>query len=126
MGKHYVRLHEGTRDAQAVWRNYSQYMRTSTKADIELESLMTNLTSLRFSTSTQSTATGFVVGWLDQLRWYENLTPTSAHFPDLMKKAMLQNALNDVKAFNDIKVSEQVDIAKGHGSILYNANKIPD
>ena len=33
---------------------------------------------------------------------------------------MLQNALNDVKAFNDIKVSEQVDIAKGHGSILYN------
>jgi hypothetical protein len=37
-----------------------------------------------------------------------------------MRKAMLQNALNDVKAFVDVKVSEQMDIAKRRGSIPYD------
>jgi hypothetical protein len=37
-----------------------------------------------------------------------------------MRKAMLQNALNDIKAFVDVKVSEQMDIANGRGPIPYN------
>ena len=44
--RHYVRLHENTRDAQAVWRGYVSYMRSSTRADIEIKHLMTSLTSL--------------------------------------------------------------------------------
>ena len=43
MGKHYVRKNEGQRDAQAVWRDYANYMRSSTRADIEIEDLMTAL-----------------------------------------------------------------------------------
>ena len=33
---------------------------------------------------------------------------------------MLQNALNNIKVFVDVKVSEQMDIAKGRGPIPYN------
>jgi hypothetical protein len=36
-----------------------------------------------------------------------------------MKKSMLQNALNDISAFSDVRTSEQMDIAKGNGPIVY-------
>jgi hypothetical protein len=120
MGKHFVRTHDIQRDAQSVWKDYLNYMRTSTKADMEIEDLMTVITSFRMTSAYRGTAQRFVVEWLDKIRKYEDLTPKTAHFPDVMKKAMLQNALNDIKAFSDVKTSEQMDIAKGNGSIPYD------
>ena len=81
---------------------------------------MTVLTSFRLTSTYRGTSQNFIVDWLDKIRQYEDLTPKSAHFPDVMRKAMLQNALNDVKAFVDVKVSEQMDIAKGRGPIPYD------
>ena len=121
MGKHFVRLHESTRDAQAVWRDYSNYMRNSTRADIEIEDLMTALTSLRLTPAYKGNTQQFVLDWFDKLRIYEDLTPSTAHFPDIMKKAMLQNALNGVKIFRDVKTTEQLDVAKGQGPLTYPA-----
>jgi hypothetical protein len=120
MGKHFVRNHENARDAQAVWKDYLHYMRTSTKADMQIEDLMTVLTSFRLTSTYRGTSQKFIADWLDKIRQYEDLTPKSAHFPDVMRKAMLQNALNDVKAFVDVKVSEQMDIAKGRSPIPYD------
>mgnify|MGYP003321550183 CR=1 FL=1 len=42
------------------------------------------------------------------------------HFPDPMKKAMLQNIVNDVDVFADIKRLEELDIAKGRKAVAYN------
>ncbi len=117
MGKHYVRLHENTQDAQAVWRDYTTYMRSSTRADIEIEDLMTNLTSLCLTPGTKGSTQQFVLDWLDELCIHEDLTPNSAHFPDIMKKAMLQNALKGLKIFRDVKTAEQLEVAKGQGPI---------
>jgi hypothetical protein len=121
MGRHFVCNHETAReDAQAVWKDYLHYMRTSTKADMQIEDLMTVLTSFRLTSTYRGTSQKFIVDWLDKIGQYEDLTPKSAHFPDIMRKAMLQNALNDIKAFVDVKVSEQMDIAKGRGPIPYD------
>ena len=38
-----------------------------------------------------------------------------------MKKVMLQNALNGLKIFRDVKTAEQLEIAKGQGPISYQA-----
>jgi len=51
MGQHFVHAHKSTGDAQAVWKDYSYYMRTSTKADMELEDLLTIFTSARLTNS---------------------------------------------------------------------------
>ena len=77
MGKHYVREQENTRDAQAVWRNLMRYMLTSTRADIEIEDLLTTLTSARLEHSNKNTMS-FITTWLEQLRQYEDLTPINA------------------------------------------------
>jgi hypothetical protein len=119
MGKHCVRQHEATRDAQAIWRDLVNFMRTSTRADIEIEDLMSSLTSLRVTPSYRGTTQQFILDWLDKLRLYEDLTPQNAHFPDIMKKSMLQNSVGTLKIFQDVKTSEQIDIAKGKGPIKY-------
>jgi hypothetical protein len=119
MGKHFVRQHETTRDAQAIWRDLVNYMRTSTRADIEIEGLMSSLTSLRITPSYRGTTQQFILDWLDKVRVYEDLTPQNAHFPDIMKKSMLQNSVSPLKIFQDVKTSEQIDIAKGKGPIRY-------
>ena len=68
-------------------------MKTSTKDEIEIEDLMTSLTSMILDMNYKEPSQSFIVTWLNKLRQYENLTPQNAHFPDSMKKAMLQNSL---------------------------------
>ena len=67
----------------------------------------------------KGTTQEFIVNWLDLLWQYEDLTPTTAHFPDIMKKAMLQNALNGIKTFKEVKNSEQLEVAKGRGGFAF-------
>jgi hypothetical protein len=55
-------------------------MRTSTKADMQIEDLMTVLTSFRLTSTYRGTSQKFIVNWLDKIRQYEDLTPKSAHF----------------------------------------------
>jgi hypothetical protein len=120
MGKHFIRLYENSRNAQAVWKDLIGYMKTSTRADLEIEGLMTSLTSYRFTSNYKGNVQSFILEWLDRMRQYEDFTHTSAHFPEVMKKAMLQNALMTLKIFKDLKISEQFDCAKGKGPVAYH------
>ena len=80
MGKYIVCNHEGTRDAQKVLADYVKHMRTSTRADMEIEDLMTQLTSTRLTTNYTGTTQNFI-DWLDKMRKYEELTPWRFPFP---------------------------------------------
>ena len=119
IGKHTVKKYEHSRDAQVVWREYAKYMKTSTRADIEIEDLMKQIVALHFDQAYAGSSQEFICTWLELVRQYEELTPVSSGFSDLQKKAMLSNALEGVKTFRDIKTSEQLDIAKGGGGISY-------
>ena len=118
-GNHFVRTYNATKDAQRVWRDYCDYMQTSTRADLEVERLVSAITSKRLTSNYRGTTTKFVLEWLEDVRRYESITPTSSHFPDNMKKTMLQNAVNGIATFADIKNSEELDIAKGRRAIAY-------
>ena len=119
MGKHYVRKHESTMITQQVWREYTNYMRTSTKGEMVVQDLLSDLTTLRLSPTYRGSTTDFVTAWFNKLKQYETLTPIASHFPDTIKKTMLQNALCDFPAFAIVKTTEQVEIAKGSGPISY-------
>jgi hypothetical protein len=107
-------------DAQAVWTAYVKHMTTSTKADMEVERLVTFLTSKRLNESYRGTTNEFILEWLRNLSEYEKITDVTAHFPSVMKKAMLQNALNGLFVFRNVKTSEELDIAKGRGSLNFD------
>ena len=119
MGKHYVRQFESTRNAQKVWSEFDKYMKHSTRGDIELSGLLSDLTSLRLSSNYRGTTQDFIADWMNKLRRYEQLTPLSAHFPDPLKKTMLQNAIANISAFSIVKTNEQLEIAKGRGPLTF-------
>jgi len=121
MGQHFVRAHEATGDAQAVWRDYSSYMRTSTKADMELEDLLSLIRSTRITTSYRGPTIKFITDLLDYIRRYEALVPTKSRFPSNMKKAMLQNALQGHDAFHNATQIERYSIAQGNGPLDFDA-----
>jgi len=119
MGKHLICKYEATRDTQSTWKDYIHYMKTSTQADLEIESIMAHLTATRYGSNYAGGAIDFILDWLEKLYLYEEMTPITARFPEVMKKALLQNALNKVKTFRDLKNQESLEIVKGHGAIPY-------
>jgi len=119
MGSHFIAVHESSRDAQKVWSDYTSYMKTSTRADTQIEHLMRDLTSLRLSKEFKGSTQTFLTEWLNKMMQYEKLTPTSAHFPATVQKAMLQNAVQDFPAFGQAKTQEQIEVSRGNGPIPY-------
>ena len=121
MGRHFVRVHESTGDAQAVWKDYSYHMRTSTKADMELEDLLTIITSARLSNSYRGPTIKFITDWLDHIRRYEGLLPVKSRFPNNMKKTILQNAVQEHETFKNVTQIEKYGIAQGQGPLDFDA-----
>lgn len=121
MGVHFVRTHEVERNAQGVWRDYVAYMETSSKADMQVNKLTTELTFIKLDTNSKGSYQDFIVNWQDKVRELENLTPLESHFPDTFKKSMLENSLQTARCFRDVKVNEQLEIAKGRGALSYGA-----
>ena len=113
MGAYFIAIHEDNRDAQAVWKDYSTHMKTSRRADMQIEELMSALTSLRLSQNYRGTTQKFLIDWLDKMMQYEKMTPLEAHFSQTVKKAMLQNAVQEFKVFKQVKTQEQIEIVRG-------------
>ena len=120
MGAHFIALHENDRNTQMVWKDYTTYMKTSTSADMQIEELMSSLTSLRLSQNYRGTTQKFLIDWLDKMMQYEKLTPLEAHFTPTVKKTMLQNAVQDFKAVKQVKTQDQIEVARGSGPLVFN------
>ena len=119
MEKHMVQRHKQTGDAQAVWQDYVRYMRTSTKANMELEELLSLITSSCLTPNYHGETLHFITGWLDYVRRYNSLVPRDSQFPDHMKKPMLKNAIGSHPAFKEVTHMEQLTIAHGSGPLSY-------
>ena len=120
MGAHFIAIHEENCDAQAVWKDYTTHMKTSTRADMQIEELMSSLTSLRLSQNYRGTTQTFLIDWLDKMMQYEKMTPLEAHFPPTVKKAMLQNSVQEFEAFKQVKTQEQIEVARGSGPLVFS------
>jgi len=119
MGKHFMRMYKDTRDASSAWKAYDGYMRSSSIAKIKSNNLMKELTSLKFDPRTSTSSQKFIIDWLEKLERFEDFTPLSSHFPDEMKKTLLENALSGAKTFKDITTQETITLAQGGSSIPY-------
>jgi len=119
MGKHYIRMFKDTRDAASAWRAYDGYMRSSSMAKIKSNNILKELTTLKFDPRGSTTSQEFIVKWLEKLDRFEDYTPLTSHFPDDMKKTLLENALSGTKTFKDIITQETINLAQGGKSIPY-------
>ena len=117
MGKTIVRRHLTNTDAQSVWRELSEHMRTSSKGASEKRRLTQYVTNTVVNDNFKGTTEQFVLHFNEQFRQLDEISEDSAKLPPTVKLTLLQTA---VRSINDHRIVETLDEFQtttcGHGS----------
>ena len=117
MGKTIVRRHLANTDAQVVWKELSECMRTSSKGASEKRRLTQYVTNTVLDDNFKGITEQFVLHFNEQCRQLEEISEDSEKLPPTVKLTLLQTA---VRSINDLKFVEKLDefqsTTYGHGS----------
>ena len=117
MGKTIVRRHLASTDAQAVWKELSEHMRTSSKGASEKRRLTQYVTNTVLDDNFKGTTEQFVLHFNEQFRQLEEISEDDERLPPTVKLTLLQTA---VRSINDLRIVETLDefqrTTHGHGS----------
>ena len=106
MGKTIVRRHLASTDAQAVWKELSEHMRTSSKGASEKRRLTQYVTNTVLDDNFKGTTEQFVLHFNEQFRQLEEISEDDERFPPTVKLTLLQTA---VRSINDLRIVETLD-----------------
>ena len=117
MGKTIVRRHLTTTDTQAVWRELSEHMRTSSMGASDKRRLTQYLTNTVLDDNFKGTTEQFVLHFTEKFRQLDEISDESEKHLPTVKLTLLQTA---VRSINDLRIVETLDefqsITHGHGS----------
>ena len=106
MGKTIVRRHLTTTDAQSIWRELSEPMRTSSKGASEKRRLTQYVTNTVLDDNFKGTTEQFVLHFNEQFRQLDEISHDSEKLPTTVKLTLLQTA---VRSINDLRIVETLD-----------------
>ena len=117
IGKTIVRRHLANTEAQSVWIELSEHMRTSSKGASEKRRLTQYVTNTVLDDTFKGTTEQFVLHLNEQFRQLDEISEDSEKLPTTVKLALLQIA---VRSINDLRIVETWDefqsTTYGHGS----------
>ena len=117
MGKTIVRNHLTNTDAQEVWKELSEHMKTSSKSASEKRRLTQYVTNTVLDDNFKGTTEQFVHHFNEQFRQLEEISEDDERLPPSVKLTLLQTA---VRSINDLRIVETLDefqsTTHGHGS----------
>ena len=99
MGKTIVNGHLTYTDAQAVWKELSEHMRTSSKGASEKRRLTHYVTNTVLDDNFKGTAEQFVLHFNEQFRQLEEISEDDERLPSTVKLTLPQTA---VRSINDL------------------------
>ena len=104
-------------DAQAVWKELSEHMKTSSKGASEKRRLTQYVTNTILDDNFKGTTEQFVLHFNEQFRQLEEISEDDERLPSSVKLTLLQTA---VRSINDLRIVETLDefqsTTHGHGS----------
>ena len=117
MGKTIIRRHLASTDAQTVWKELSEHMRTSSKGASEKRRLTQYVTNTVLDDNFKGTTEKFVLHFDEQFRQFEEISEDDERLPPTVKLTPLQTA---VRRINDLRIVETLDefqsTTHGYGS----------
>ena len=120
MGRTTVRKYLSTPDAQAVWKEYADYMTTSSKGASEKRKLTHYVTNTVLGNQFRGTTQQFVMHFNEQFRRLDELTDISVRKPDSIKVSLLQNAVKDISELSIVEaMDEYTSTTSGDGSFTH-------
>ena len=106
MGKTIVRKYVHTTDAQSVWKDFQEHMKSSSKGASENRRFTQYATNSVLDDNYKGTTEQLVLHFNEQLRQLEEIFEESEHCPPQIKLQLLQNA---VRPINDLRIVETSD-----------------
>jgi len=91
-----VRKHVKDYDAQKVYAALVGHAKYSTSAKLAVEKLVDYRTTTKLDASWHGTSVGFLLTWGEQLRLLEDMTDISEHYPNNVKRRMIEAAVCQV------------------------------
>ena len=120
MGRTTVRKYLRSSDAQSVWKEYSDYMTTSSKAASEKRNLTHYVTNTVIDNQFRGTTQQFVLHFDEQFKRLDEPTYLSERMPDSIKMALLQNAVKDIPQLSIVEtLDEYTSTTSGDGSFTH-------
>ena len=116
MGKTIFRRRLAHTDAQSVWKELSEHLRTSSKGASEKRRLTPYVTNTLLDDNFRGTTEQFVLHFNEQFRQLEAISEDDERLPPTVKLTLLQTA---VRSINDVRIVETLDefqsTSHGHG-----------
>ena len=116
IGKTIVRKYVHTTDAQSVWNNFQDHIKSSSKGASEKRRLTQYVTNTTLDDNYKGTTEQLVLHFNEPFRQLEEISYPSEHFPPQINLQLLQNA---VKPIDDLRIVETLDefqsITTGYG-----------
>ena len=120
MGRTTVRKYLRSTDAQAVWKEYSNYMTTSSKGASEKRKLTHYVTNTVLDNQFRGTTHQFILHFNEQFRRLDELTDLSERMQDSIKMELLQNAVKDIPQLSIVEtLDEYTSTTSGDGSFTH-------
>ena len=117
MGMTKVRKYLKTTDAQAVWKEYSEYMTTASKGASEKRKLTQYVTNTVLNSQFRGISQQFVLHFNELFRRLDELTDLAEKMPESIKMALLQNAVKDIPHLSTVETLDQyTSTTSGAGS----------
>ena len=106
MGKTIARKHLAHTDAQVVWKELSEHMKTSSKGDSEKRRVTQYVTNTVLDDNFKGTTEQFVLHFNEQFRQLEEISEDDERLPPSVKLTLLRTA---VRSINDLRIVETLD-----------------
>ena len=106
MGKTTVRRHLTNTDAQSVWKELSEHMRTSSKGASKKRRHTQYITNTVLDDNFKGTTELFVLHFNEQFRQLDEISEDSEKLPPTVKLTLLQTP---VRSINDLRIVENLD-----------------
>ena len=106
MEKTIVRRHLANTDAQSVWKELSEHMRTSSKGPSEKRRLTQYVTNTVLEDNFKGTTEQFVLHFNKQFRQSDEISEDSEKLPPTVKLTLLQTSFWSI---NDLRIVETLD-----------------
>ena len=88
-------------DAQSVWKDFQDHMKSSSKAASEKRRLTQYVTNTTLDENYKGTTEQFVLHFHEQCRQLKETSDPAEHFPPQIKLQLLQNA---VRPIDDLRI----------------------
>ena len=116
MRKTIVRKYVHTTDAQSVWKDFQDHMKSCSKGASEKRRLTQYVTNTTLNDNYKGTTEQFVLHFNEQFRQLEEISDPSEHFPPQIKLQLFQKT---VRPIDDLRIMETLDefqsITTGYG-----------